>query len=87
MKFSCPFCDQHLEADEEMEGVETACPSCDRKLVVPQAPARRDAPRQAETNAETRAPYTLSEADLVPETDDSGGSLPGERGGRVPPPA
>jgi hypothetical protein len=37
-KFACPVCGQHLEAGVEEEGRTTECPSCFKKLTVPQAP-------------------------------------------------
>ncbi len=37
-KFACPVCGQHLEAGADEEGQTTECPSCFKKLTVPQAP-------------------------------------------------
>ena len=36
MKFSCPKCAQHLEADDEMAGVSAQCPSCATQLTIPE---------------------------------------------------
>ena len=35
MKFSCPHCNQRLEADAEAVGAEIACPACGNSLTVP----------------------------------------------------
>lgn len=37
-KFACPICGQHLEAGADEAGQTTECPSCFKKLTVPQAP-------------------------------------------------
>lgn len=37
-KFACPVCGQHLQARADEAGRTTDCPSCFKKLVVPQAP-------------------------------------------------
>jgi hypothetical protein len=34
-KFSCPHCDQHIDADEELAGEAVECPSCQATIVVP----------------------------------------------------
>ena len=33
-KFYCPYCNQKLEAQDDMEGLETACPSCNNTLTI-----------------------------------------------------
>ena len=33
-KFYCPHCNQKLEAQDDMEGIETTCPSCNNMLTV-----------------------------------------------------
>ncbi|MBL9169535.1 MAG: DUF1553 domain-containing protein [Verrucomicrobiales bacterium] len=38
MKFACPHCSQHLDADEAWIGRSIACPACAHNLVVPPAP-------------------------------------------------
>jgi DNA-directed RNA polymerase subunit RPC12/RpoP len=37
-KFACPICGQHLTADSKDTGSQISCPTCYRKIVVPQAP-------------------------------------------------
>lgn len=37
MKFACHKCGQHLDADDEMGGTETACPTCSAPIKVPTA--------------------------------------------------
>lgn len=39
-KFACPVCGQHLEARASEAGHTTECPSCFKKLTVPQAPSQ-----------------------------------------------
>lgn len=38
-KFACPVCGQHITCDSANSGSQMECPTCFRKLVVPQAPA------------------------------------------------
>lgn len=38
-KFACPVCGQHITCDSGSSGSQMNCPTCFRKLVVPQAPA------------------------------------------------
>lgn len=38
-KFACPVCGQHITCDSDSAGTQMSCPTCFRKLVVPQAPA------------------------------------------------
>jgi len=38
-KFACPVCGQHITCDAVASGTQMDCPTCFRKLVVPQAPA------------------------------------------------
>jgi len=37
-KFACPICGQHITCDSASSGSHMDCPTCFRKLVVPQAP-------------------------------------------------
>lgn len=41
-KFACPICGQHITADSKDTGSQIPCPTCFRKIVVPQAPATTD---------------------------------------------
>jgi hypothetical protein len=41
-KFACPVCGQHITADSRTSGKPIECPTCYKKLVVPQAPANPD---------------------------------------------
>jgi hypothetical protein len=38
-KFACPVCGQHITADSSATGSQLDCPTCFRKIVVPQAPS------------------------------------------------
>ena len=42
-KFACPVCGQHITADSSTSGGQIECPTCFRKIVVPQAPTSTDA--------------------------------------------
>ena len=41
-KFACPVCGQHITADSGSTGSQLECPTCYRKIVVPQAPTSTD---------------------------------------------
>jgi hypothetical protein len=51
-KFACPICGQHITADSKDTGSQISCPTCYRKIVVPQAP----------TTGETKFVISASEA-------------------------
>lgn len=38
IKFSCPHCGRHLKVQDDGEGVETPCPSCDTTIRIPCLP-------------------------------------------------
>lgn len=42
LKFACPVCGQHIRCDSTKSGSQMECPTCFRKMVVPQAPASGD---------------------------------------------
>ena len=48
-KFSCPHCQQHLEAPEEMAGATIDCPHCKQRISVPLDGGKGNA-----TNADVR---------------------------------
>jgi hypothetical protein len=39
LKFACPVCGQHITCDSRTSGTQMECPTCFRKLVIPQPPA------------------------------------------------
>src|SRR5262249_51785403 len=41
-KFACPVCGQHITADSSTSGTQLECPTCFRKIIVPQAPKSAD---------------------------------------------
>lgn len=41
-KFACPVCGQHITADSATSGGQVECPTCFRKIVIPQAPSSQD---------------------------------------------
>jgi hypothetical protein len=44
IKFACPACQQHLQAEPAYAGLEINCPSCHNKMVVPGTPIPRAVP-------------------------------------------
>jgi hypothetical protein len=40
LKFSCPHCDQHLQADEQLSGRQIQCPSCNKLIRIPKVPGK-----------------------------------------------
>jgi len=52
--FNCPECEQELSVDSSGAGTEINCPTCDAKIVVPQAPPA-PAPAPAPTGAHDAA--------------------------------
>ena len=46
-KFSCPLCNQHIQCDSDYSGMQINCPSCQKSIVVPQAPSASAGPRLA----------------------------------------
>ena len=80
-KFACPVCGQHITADSKDTGTQISCPTCFRKIVVPQAPSSGEAkfvvsaseankPRPPQTTASPlegmeRHPQTTSIAVIV----------------------
>ena len=61
-KFSCPHCQQNIQATPEYAGVQINCPSCQAPIVVPQATAAA-APRPGKL---TKAPSTVHYAATTP---------------------
>jgi DNA-directed RNA polymerase subunit RPC12/RpoP len=41
-KFACPVCGQHITADSHAAGSQLECPTCFRKIIVPQGPSSTD---------------------------------------------
>src|SRR5580658_9970113 len=39
-KFSCPDCQQHLQCDEQMSGLEIQCPNCHHLIGIPAVPGK-----------------------------------------------
>jgi hypothetical protein len=46
IKFSCPHCQQHIQADSGYAGVQINCPACNGAMMVPGTPAPAPAPTQ-----------------------------------------
>ncbi len=65
-KFACPVCGQHITADPRASGTELACPTCFRKIVVPQAPASNSKLILAAAQAEKPRPMTEPTPGLEP---------------------
>src|ERR1051325_7910268 len=58
-KFACAVCGQHITADSEIAGSQLQCPTCFRKIVVPQAPSAADPKfiRSEEHTSALQPPY------------------------------
>ncbi len=41
-KFACPVCGQHIRCEPDKAGSQMECPTCFRKIVVPEPPASED---------------------------------------------
>jgi len=76
-KFACPICGQHMTADSNDTGSPITCPTCYRKIVVPQAPATEDSkfvlsasevnkPRPLPTAPTPETPAALAEKKTFP---------------------
>ncbi len=67
-KFACPVCGQHITADSSTSGQPIECPTCFRKIIVPQAPAVPDTKLilSATQVGEARPPQSDATADLGP---------------------
>src|SRR5882672_10955031 len=76
-KFACPVCGQHITADSSTSGGKIECPTCFRKIVVPQAPASTDSkliisasqadrPKPPLNGSSLAAPLRLSTAKGLP---------------------
>jgi len=63
IEFSCPACDETLEAPDEMAGETVECPNCEQPMVIPQ-PVREDASLNDISFGEESAP-PLSAADII----------------------
>src|SRR5712671_3742190 len=60
-KFACPVCGQHITADSSTSGGQLECPTCFRKIVVPQAPSLAD-PKFILSAAQVSKPRPVSSA-------------------------
>ena len=60
-KFACPICGQHLTAHAGASGSQVECPTCYRKIVVPQAPTS-SAPKFILTASEAAKPKCFPSA-------------------------
>lgn len=56
-KFSCPFCEQHLQCDNRMSGRQIKCPSCDHLIHVPPAPGQTAAANYTPESGKTWATF------------------------------
>ena len=70
-KFACPICGQHITADSNNAGSQITCPTCYRKIVVPQGPTLAD-PKFVISASEANKPRpsTLPTSESVPPVTD-----------------
>ena len=64
-KFACPVCSQHITADSNGAASEIECPTCFRKIVVPQGPTSSD-PKFILSAAEVNKPRPTQSGGTVP---------------------
>ncbi len=82
-KFACPVCGQHITADSSNSGTQLECPTCFRKIVIPQAPAAGES-KLILSAAQVSGPRpTSAPGDLGAVRPSSRGSLAGILGGVV----
>jgi hypothetical protein len=67
-KFACPVCGQHITADSSTSGGRIDCPTCFRKIVVPQAPSCAD-PKLIISASQADKPRPPQGAVAAPEWD------------------
>jgi len=60
-KFSCPHCQQSLEAESDMAGQNLECPACNKAITVPAPPA----PKQEEKTPETRQRFRVERVAFI----------------------
>ena len=74
MKFTCPHCQQNLEADDSLNGAAAECPVCGKPFVI-QADTPAEPPQPAEMPEMAQVPPPVSEAEsaqeaaIAPETE------------------
>src|SRR5438552_17405678 len=56
LKFSCPACQQHIQADQGYAGIQINCPACNAPLIVPGATAAAPASAAVPAAAYTPPP-------------------------------
>jgi len=61
--FECPNCGQELEVDSEAAGTEINCPSCNKKIVIPQPEAAQAGPAGGPTSP---PPFPHSTSEVHP---------------------
>jgi len=65
IKFSCPSCQQHIQADAGYGGMQINCPACAAPLIVPGGPAVAPPPAAPETYAPVYTPQPSASAATV----------------------
>lgn len=68
MKFQCPACSQSLEADDDIAGTETQCPSRESLLTIPEASSATDLARDNEHGRQDESLHTGESPDEVPDS-------------------
>src|ERR1700722_20844674 len=64
IKFACPHCQQHLQADSAYGGMQINCPSCNGALLVPGAAAVPPPPAPAPYSAPPPPPSAPAPSQL-----------------------
>ena len=95
-KFACPYCEQHIEADERCAGLEIQCPSCQQNMVIPSpspAPALAASsaaplrvtlrPAQPPSTPEPQPPPPASRPVFIPQRASLGDEEEPSRGSKI----
>jgi len=72
IKFSCPHCQQHIQAEDSYGGTQIACPSCNGGLIIPGAPA---APTRVSLRVSAETAPAQTQASVSAPTSDAAASV------------
>ncbi len=65
-KFSCPFCGQHLQCDEQLAGRQITCPACHHLMTIPPSPAQAAQGNYAPESGMTWATFVPTPKEVQP---------------------
>jgi len=74
IKFSCPHCEQHIQAEDSYAGTQIACPTCSGGLVIPGSPTA-PAPARVSVRVSAGAAPAQTPASVADPPSDSAASV------------